>query len=403
MSERKTPYRVLVVIGGTLMMFAMGIFYAWSRYRMILHPLFPDWTYSNMSLNFSLFICMMCIGGMLGSILIAKFGYCRIMRTGAFLALIGLILFSFIGHLSSKAALLMMYFSYGILSPIGCGFVYNGVISGTARHFPEKSGAVTGLLLTGYGLSSMTVGSLVASLAETIGIFAAFRIVAVVLFAIIFTLTGLYKKAPEQSGGESAETSENDGFTGRETIRTPAFWLLVVWMIITSCQGLMVINSAAEIAQGFGVAASLGLIVSLFNGVSRVGAGALLDRTDLAPLIDTLIAMGGAVSLLFASKTESVVLMFAGLILTGIAYGGSISLNAGVTKSVFGARHYSQNFALANLSGPPAAFLGPVIAGALQDRAGGGYETTYIAMVFFGIVSIVICVVMTIMMRKLKK
>ena len=395
---KKAPSKPALIVGGTIMMFFMGIFYAWSRYRIILHEIFPDWTYANMSLNFSLYICVNCVGIMTGSVLIGKFGYRRILRVGAVMAGVGLLLFSCIEFLPSGPALILMYVTYGFITSLGCGFAYNGIVSGTGAYFPKRAGTVTGLLLMGYGMSSITLGNFIVYVSEKIGFFVTFRIVAVVLFAVIFSLAGLYQGGEKQG---QAENTGAEGLTTAETVRTPAFWLLVLWMIFLSCQGLMVMNSAADIAQGFGVAASLGLIVSMFNGISRIGMGVVFDMTDKAPVIDTVLALVGGISLFFASRTESVALMFFGLIITGIAYGGGISLNASLTRRMFGSKHYSRNFGVANISGIVASFVGPYIAGILQDSSGGEYESSYVAMIIFGVVSLVLCILMRIFAKKL--
>ena len=101
------------------------------------------------------------------------------------------------------------------------------------------------------------------------------------------------------------------------------------------------------------------------------------------------------------SRTESVALMFFGLIITGIAYGGGISLNASLTRRMFGSKHYSRNFGVANISGIVASFVGPYIAGILQDSSGGEYESSYVAMIIFGVVSLVLCILMRIFAKKL--
>lgn len=44
------------------------------------------------------------------------------------------------------------------------GFVYNGVISAVVPRFPDKKGLASGVLLMGYGASSLVLGSLAAKL-----------------------------------------------------------------------------------------------------------------------------------------------------------------------------------------------------------------------------------------------
>jgi len=343
----KTPSRAAVLISGSITMYLIGVFYAWSRYRLLLSQHFPDWTNTDMSLNFSLCVCLTCVGAMCAGPVLRRLGYCRTIRLGAGMMLAGLLLFTGIEFLSGGIAKLVMYGTYGVLAALGCGLIYNAGLSGTTRWFTEKSGLVTGLLLTCYGLSAISLGSLMVLAAERWGFFLAFRLLALLMFAVIFALSGQFRPAPESASAAVG----GEGFTTGEMLRTPAFWLSAMWMVVITGQGLMVMNSAADIARGFGVAASLGLIVSLFNGVS---------------------------------------------------YGGSLAINATMIKKVFGARHYSQNFGVSNLSGPLASFLGPLAAGIAQDRAGGGYASTYWLMLLFDAVALVVCVGMLLSIRRLR-
>jgi len=386
------------LISGSITMYLIGVFYAWSRYRLLLSQHFPDWTNTDMSLNFSLCVCLTCVGAMCAGPVLRRLGYCRTIRLGAGMMLAGLLLFTGIEFLSGGIAKLVMYGTYGVLAALGCGLIYNAGLSGTTRWFTEKSGLVTGLLLTCYGLSAISLGSLMVLAAERWGFFLAFRLLALLMFAVIFALSGQFRPAPESASAAVG----GEGFTTGEMLRTPAFWLSAMWMVVITGQGLMVMNSAADIARGFGVAASLGLIVSLFNGVSRLGGGALIDRTWLAPVIDTLLAVCGAALLLTANAGRGAVFMFLGLIFTGVSYGGSLAINATMIKKVFGARHYSQNFGVSNLSGPLASFLGPLAAGIAQDRAGGGYASTYWLMLLFDAVALVVCVGMLLSIRRLR-
>ncbi|MDR1042546.1 MAG: MFS transporter, partial [Clostridiales Family XIII bacterium] len=88
------------------------------------------------------------------------------------------------------------------------------------------------------------------------------------------------KTVPTDDAGAGAVIRKD--YTLGETLRTSAFWLLFVWNISLCAGGLLVIGSAAQIAESFGAIATLGLIVSVFNGVGRPINGALYDKLGRA-------------------------------------------------------------------------------------------------------------------------
>ena len=61
--ERTRWLRVAV---GTVMMLCLGTLYAWSIFRDPFQAAYPDWTASDLSLNFTISMVCYCIGGFLG-------------------------------------------------------------------------------------------------------------------------------------------------------------------------------------------------------------------------------------------------------------------------------------------------------------------------------------------------
>ena len=72
-SNTKNAYRWCVLVFSVLAMLFAGIIYAWS----ILKVAFKDnfaWSDSALALNYTLTMCMFCLGGVLGGILSKKIG-----------------------------------------------------------------------------------------------------------------------------------------------------------------------------------------------------------------------------------------------------------------------------------------------------------------------------------------
>lgn len=379
MISKKNP-TASFILGFAVMLFS-GLFYAWS---MFLDEL-PAWSAKATSLNFSLFIITFCLGGLLGARLTAKLGQPKVARIGSLLILAGGLVFLTLPKMGMEASLVVLYLSYGVLCGVGIGMIYNANLSAVSSLFPGKSGLISGLLLTGFGLGSLIMGKAVMSLAGAIGFYPAFLCGVVLLVATAFFGAPLLTPADKPAAGSSAAApgdSVREMTTG-EMIKTPMFWLFFLWVVFMTSGGLMVINRAAKIAQLFGAAAVVGMIVSVFNGVSRTFIGAFCDRfgSSASMLLSNAVAILAGVFMIAATFTGSTALMILGLVAAGISYGCAMSMNAVVVREQFGSRNYPSNLSAATLSGIPASLLGPFVSGALQDASGGAYTTTFIAMI----------------------
>lgn len=387
----KSSNRIVTAVTGFIMMLFIGVFYAWSLFRLQLVEIFPDWTSADCSLTFTLFVMFFCTAGFLGGKLSGWLGKRYALWIGAALILCGGMLFSCVGGMTSRTALLTVYLSYGLICGVGAGIGYNIIISGVGVLFPKNGGAVSGILLTGFGFGSLFLGVIIEQATARFGLFPVFRVTVVLIVLIMFLGSFRFpgKTTPVLVGTGSPVTQ---GMTPMQMLKTPAFWLYLFWGIFMSSAGLLVINSAAVIAAFFGAMASLGMIVSLFNGFARIGIGVFFDwfGSRASILVNTCCALLAGALLFVASVTGAIPFMFIGLILAGISYGSTMALNASVIKGLFGPAHYSINFSLITLSGIPASFLGPYLSGVLQDLSGGAYGTTFLAMVGLALCSLIL-------------
>ena len=387
MNERSGKIASLIL--GFLIMLFSGLFYAWSLFRVELQAQFPSWSASAASLNLTLFIITFCLGGLLGGTLTKKIGQPNVARIGAVLVAAGGLLFLTLRTAGDAAALRLMYLSYGGLCGIGVGMIYNADLSAVGSLFPSAGGLVSGALLTGFGLGSLIMGAAVMKLAGAIGFYPAF-LCAVLLVAVTAFFGAPLLKPAQRKQEETSQSGAGPEYTSARMLKTPVFWFFFLWVVFMTSGGLMVINSSAAIAVLFGAAAIVGMIVSVFNGLSRTFIGAFCDRfgSSASMLLSNGISVLAGVSLLLAAFTMSRVLMIIGLVATGITYGCAMSMNAVVIREQFGSASYASNLSIATLSGIPASFIGPYVSGVLQD-ASGGYTTTFIAMIVTSVLSLV--------------
>jgi OFA family oxalate/formate antiporter-like MFS transporter len=298
----------------------------------------------------------------------------------------------------------MLYIFYGVFGGGGVGFAYNTVIGTLNKWFPDKVGLASGIMLMGFGLGGLVLGSVVNSMIGSMGIFPVFRILGIVI-AVICVLAALIIKAPSPEDSAvlsqlaaAAKGSASSGpaapavdYSAGEMLRTARFWFFTLWAILLNSAGLLVINSAANISVAFGGTAILGMIVSLFNGAGRIIAGNNFDRfgRKTATIINNAFMLAAGAFLTLGGMSSKYAFILIGLIFVGLAYGGCPTITSAYINKAFGPANFPTNFSIANFSLIPAATIGPMISSALLESAGGSYNTNFYAIIGFSLAALV--------------
>lgn len=388
--------KIALLAASLVMLMMLGVLYAWSMFRLQLAEAFPTLTAAQLSLNFTIVSIGFCLGGFIGGRLSQRWNQRVTARVSAVMLLVGFGGCSFMGSMQPERALWVLYVFYGAIGGLGVGVGYNACISATSPWFPEKLGLVSGVLLMGFGFGSLLMGLLVQGLGGVMGVFRVFRLLAVALFAVMLGGSFFLRK-PHTDGADG----KTDGCTPTQMLKRPSFWSYFLWNTLCASAGLLVINSGANIALAFGTAASLGMIVSVFNAAGRPVTGAAMDKLGRFKgllLMSGVLLLGGLL-LVVADRTGRTAAVFAGMIFVGVCYGGGVTISARVISDLYGARYYAVNFSLSNFCMIPAAFIGPYLSGLLQDRAGGGYGSTFFMVVVLALVAMGAAVLMDALVR----
>lgn len=378
------------------MLFFMGIIYAWSIFKTFIGSAFPSYTATNLSLNFSITMIGFCLGGFLGGKISTKKNPAFAGRIAAFLLFLGFMGTSFMGGMEPYKALIWMYVCYGLFAGVGTGMGYNVCVSNVAEWFPKRIGFISGVLLMGFGLGSFFIGLIVKQIANYIDFFVILRILALVVFVLVFVGSSFIKK-PEKKVFDSTDL-EAESIAPKKMLMSSIFWMFFAWNVIVSSAGLIIVNSAANISVYYGGLAGLGLLVSLFNGAGRPLVGFIMDKFGQTKgmLIVNGMLLFASFMLLTTSARHNLVTMSLGMFLIGICYGGGITISAKFINNHFGPQYYSVNFSLANFCIIPASIIGPYISGILLDYSGGDYRPTFILLLIM-----VVCAMCLIFLLKI--
>lgn len=375
---------------GLLLMLVLGAMYAWGYFKVALGAVYPAWSQTQITLNFTILMSAFCVAGVVAGNLNKVSKSVQVVIAAL---LVGAGFFG-VSVLSADpgAALIQLYLCYGVLTGFGTGIAYNAVLSGIQPWFPSAPGVISGVLLMGMGFGSLILGNVAAALLKVVSLSTTFRIFSLGTLVILLACAALVRPPREGEVEKKTVAQQSDGegrcYTTAEMLRRPTFWLYFIWNIMFSASGALVINSASSISLFYGLAAVVGLLVSVFNGLGRLFIGNCMDRLGWKKtmyLNNICLLLAGAL-LLAGDRSASGAIVVVGMLLVGMCYGGGITISAALIRALYGSKHYASNFAVSNLCVIPGAILGPMLSAALQDNF-GGYFATFVMVLFIGVVA----------------
>lgn len=364
--------RLQILLVGIAVMFVIGIIYAWSILKAPLQEEF-QWSASKLALNFTLMMCMFCIGGMISGASLSRIPVKIILVTAGIMAWVGFYNASKINENGIAA----LYLTYGILAGLGIGIGYNAVISVVNEWFTDKKGTSSGALMMSFGASALVFGNMADWLIRYIGWRSTYRVLGIccglvlLLAAVVMKHPESIKKTAELQPLEKAQNSKPDkremNYTPGEMVKRPEFFRFFVFLILACAVGNSTISMARDVAAGVGASASLASILagalSLCNGCGRIVSGMMFDRCGQkrTMLIDGIITIIAPVIMLIAVREKSVILCGIGLCVTGLSYSFQPPVTSSVVASFYGMKHFSINYSITNLMMIPASCVATLV------------------------------------------
>ena len=377
----------MLVVGVFTMLFA-GILYAWSILKV---PFAQELGYqtSTLSLNFTLTMCFFCLGGLLSSYLVKRYGTKPMIVLSGVFAGLGFVLTSMLSNSSS----ILLFVTYALLAGLGIGMAYIIIISTVNAWFPDRRGLSSGALMMGFGASSLLLGNLADALfASSLGWRWTYIIIGIAI-ALVISLSALFIEKPDANAELPApktvsrkreEKFEVRDYTSGEMIKRFTFWRAFLFLVFNTAVGSAVISFARDLALSVGAEAALATtlvgVLAIFNGLGRILTGIVFDKmgrrfTMLAANILTIFAAGMT---LLAVSIASLPLCIVGLCLTGMSYGSSPTVASAFTSAFYGQKHFASNLGVVNFNLMAASFIATACS-SLQI-ASGGYIAPFVLL-----------------------
>lgn len=376
MTVKKTFSRTTALIAGTAMLLINGVIYAWSIYSMPFGAGF-GWSNAQLGACFTVMLASFCLGGVFGGAVANRRGVRVSIPIGGILGCIGFVLCMFL-----QAHLIWLLFVSFAISGIGVGFVYNGVISAVVPRFPDKKGLASGVLLMGFGASSLVLGGLASRLIASPGFgwHLTYILTGALLLAAAFI--GLPFVLPPRVDRDTHAAAPARGLTPRQMLRTRRFWLLFGSAVIGTGFGSGLIAHASYIFVEGGASESVAALavglVSVMNGLGRIVFGMLNDRCGfrISLLADAVLYIAAGLIAALVLGSSAVVLVVV-MMLIGACYGAVPTISASLAEEFFGPAHYGRNLGIVNLSILVGSFASTA-AGAIQTSTGSYAQAFYL-------------------------
>lgn len=371
--------------------FCFGGVYAWSAFSGELAD-FMGWDYGKVTLAYSVMLMTIAIMGLVGGMLLQRFGARRLMIAAGIMWGIGWFL---TGRASS---LVMLYGCFGIMAGCASGFGYNPGVVTAVSWFPDKKGFASGMAVGICGMASLIVAPLANFLLTKFDVMTAFQIIGG-CFLLISLSTSWYIDGPPEGWmpkgyKPAAKAASGEGKNWREVLKDPRCYLLWATLLCASVAGLMLTGHASKIGQEVAgiTAAQAALLVGIMavaNFAGRLVLGTLSDMAGRHQVVIGVMLLC-ALDMVFLSRVSSFGGFVTAIVLTGVCFGGTLATFSALSSDTFGAKYNGINYSIIFTGYGIASIVGPNVATSIKAGT-GSYSGAFIFAAVCSLIAAALC------------
>ena len=210
MYEHFKSQRWICFIAALIICVCAGFGYSWSVLQGPIAQKF-GWNEGAVSLTFTITVVCSTMSPLFFGSVIQKITTRRCVLIGGILFGAGLVLSGIM------TSLWQLYAFYGVLSGLGCGFVYPSLMAYVVKLFPDKAGLASGLGTAAYGSGAIIWAPTAASIIVRTSICTALISLGIVFLVIILVGDLFLKEVPDewqslmtQGGTHTSKISANE-------------------------------------------------------------------------------------------------------------------------------------------------------------------------------------------------
>ena len=413
--------RIASLLVGLVTLFIMGLIFAWSIFTT---PIAADtgWDTALLAQNFRVVMICQAIGCIVSSLIQRRCnGEPRLaLIVGGVMVVLG---FALCGVCSGWGVASVFVF-YGGVAAMGAGISFNAILTTVNLWFPDRVGFISGLQMFSFGVASLVFGVMMDNLMNTIGWRATLLGLGVIVCVLNVAAAMVIKAPPVDidevfpsksassaaQGAAAPDMSKNPHFktdfcvskkqfTTAQMMKTPVFWIGLVWFICTASIGLTLLGESRQDALSLGTEATLATllvgILSLANGGMSIVYGLLLDRFGLINHMRLMsgVSVVGICIVTAAFAAQSSPMFIAGALIVSAGYGGLPVFSTTFTLNRYGRLHYSANCAIGTAFLVPASLASMILAPAFRGTGGlGDMYAGFVAVMAVALVALLVFV-----------
>ena len=260
--------------------------------------------------------------------------------------------------------------------------------------FPKTRGRVMGAVVAGNNFGGMTMPPLAAGIISVVSWEVAYVTFAVImaLLALVALLVVVEDSASvrvemERTGrGDQVEISRaaaKTGITVRQALRNRNFWLIMIGLVAATFTYQGVLTQLRQHFEESGFEPALATTaVSIIAGMgigSKLAFGRASERITarIATVISVLLQ---AIGVLMIASADTQVLLWVGIFVFGLGFGGLGALIVLVVQEAFGMKEFGGIMGVVQVGMIVSGAGAPFLAGALHDST-GSYDSTFLIIV----------------------
>lgn len=338
------------------------------------------WSSAQTSGIFSLFLFCYCLFGIFTGFAVDRFGPRIITVAGGLCLGSGFVLSGMVQELWQ------IYLSYGLLAGAGMSSVYGPLLTTASRWFRRKQGLALGVVSSGIGLGTFIGPPIYGHLISTYGWRFSYLAGGIAIGSIMVLLSLLLRKDPVQAAERPEERRESkaergsrrtsgvDEWSAWEVICTKPFWLFSTIFIMVGFGLQMMLAHLVPYMQEAhrlspSAAAAVFSVIGAASAAGRLIMGGVSDYLGTRKSLALSMALEGVAVILILLSTHQWMLYLSG-VLFGFGYGGHAPQFPAIIRELFGMKRMGRNLGLQQIFYGGGAFLGPLMAGWMFDRAG---------------------------------
>ncbi len=370
----QSPNRWVIASAAFCMQLALGAVYAWSVF---LNPAIKAYGTTKVPANFTFSVALLALGvtAGFGGYLNSRFGPRTIATVAGIIYGAGIVLAGF-----AVPNLVVLYLTYGIIGGIGLGLGYIVALAMLIKWFPDRRGFITGLAVAGFGGGAALTGPLAANyLLPPYGLKTTFIILGIIYLVIVVGAAQFFRKAPDGYAPpgwvpvtKPQEIRSKREYTLRESLTAPKWYILWLILALNVTAGAALISVAAPLAQKFtlvsaGVASTLVVTISIFNGAGRLFWGWLSDfigrpNTFLCLFVLQILAF------ILMPFIGNFAVLFIPASLIGLCYGGGFGTMPAFAADFFGPKNAGTIYGVMLTAWSAGGIVGPLLIASMDYK-----------------------------------